>query len=524
MSPHASALLKLIVFHYHFRSGGVRRVIETAAPFLLRALPSIGRVIAAGGEAREVGWNATFRRSLAPVPVDFFIEPAFGYASEQPAPDGLGQRIRAALGRLFEDGEPAIVWAHNLGIARNLHLARELARACDARGIAMIAHHHDWWFDNRWLRWPEMKRAGFRTLNEVARTLFPATENARFAAINRADANLLRRHFGTCVHWLPNPVARPALPSARRVRSAQSWLRAKLGEDAPVWLMPCRILRRKNVAEALLLTRWLRPEAMLVTTGGASSPDEEPYARRLADAAREHGWRLRFGVLADNETAQPSLPEMLGASECLLLTSIQEGFGLAPLEAAAAGRPLIARRLPNIAPDFRRFGFRFPQCYREILIAPGVFDWEAEQRRQRSMYREWKNALPRNCRAWAEPPMLLQCAIPAPVPFSRLTLSAQIEVLALPAAHSWKLCANWNPLLRVWKARAGDGCLETTQWPESADDWLGGESYARRFAEIVRCHPRKAAKPNDACAAQEEFIRLKLRTAQLFPLLFSKKS
>ena len=514
--------MKLIVFHYHFRPGGVRRVIETAAPFLPRALPSVGSVIAAGGEARDAEWNAAFQRSLAPVPCGFFIEPAFGYASEQTGPDGLGQRIRAALGRLFADREPAIVWAHNLAIARNLSLARELSRACAARGFPMIAHHHDWWFDNRWLRWPEMQRAGFRTLNEVARTLFPITGNVRFAAINRADANLLRRHFGARAGWLPNPVARPALPSASRVRSARSWLRAKLGEDAPVWLMPCRILRRKNVAEALLLARWLRPEAMLVTTGGASSPDEEPYARRLAEAAREHGWRLRGGVLAENETAQPSLPELLAASECVLLTSIQEGFGLASLEAAAAGRPLIARRLPNIAPDFQRFGFRFPQCYREILIAPGVFDWEAERQRQRAMFREWRNALPRTCRAWAEPPMLLQCAAPAPVPFSRLTLSAQIEVLARSAADSWKRCAKWNPLLRAWKSRAAGGCLETTHWPASADDWLGAASCARRFAEIVRLKPRAPLSKNRGVAAQEEFIRLKLRAAQLFPLLFSK--
>ena len=513
--------MKLIVFHYHFRPGGVRRVIETSSPLLPREMPAIDRMIAAGGEARDVEWNAAFRRSLAPVPCEFFIEPAFGYASEQTAPDGLGQRIRAGLDRLFEDGEPAIVWAHNLGIARNLLLARDLSRVCAERDIPLIAHHHDWWFDNRWLRWPEMRRAGFRTLNEVARTLFPTTNNVRFAAINRADAHMLRRHFGTRVQWLPNPVARPVLPSAQRVRAARSWLRAKLGEEAPVWLMPCRILRRKNVAEALLLARWLRPEAMLVTTGGASSPDEEPYARRLAAAAREHGWRLRCGVLAENETAQPSLPELLAASECVLLTSIQEGFGLASLEAAAAGRPLIARRLPNIAPDFQRFGFRFPQSYREILIAPGVFDWEVDRHRQRALFREWRNTLPRTCRAWAEPPTLRPNA---PAAFSRLTLTAQIEVLALPAEDSWKRCAQWNPLLRAWKPRAADGLLDPTPWPVSADDWLGGESYARRFAEIARRKPRAPLSKNRGVTAQEEFIRLKLRAAQLFPLLFSKTS
>ena len=216
--------MKLIVFHYHFRPGGVRRVIESAAPFLPRAMPAIERVVLAGGEARDGEWNAIFERNLAPVPVEFFIEPAFGYVSEQTRLATLASRIRTALARLLDGGD-ALVWAHNLAIARNLPLARELARACAARNITMLAHHHDWWFDNRWLRWPEMKCTGFRTLKEIARTLFPSTPHARFAAINRADAGLLKNHLGPRAAWLPNPAAPAALPSPARVRSARAWTR-----------------------------------------------------------------------------------------------------------------------------------------------------------------------------------------------------------------------------------------------------------------------------------------------------------
>ena len=515
--------MKLIVLHFHFRPGGVRRVIETAVPFLPRALPAIDRIVLAGGEAGDGEWNAIFAKKLAPVPVGFFVEPAFGYVSEQTRLATISSRIQAALARLLDGGD-ALVWAHNLSIARNLPLARELARACSVRGIPLVAHHHDWWFDNRWLRWPEMRRTGFRTIAEVARVIFPANVKVRFAAINRADVRTLREHLGVRMHWLPNPAQRSAPPNLRRVRIAKEWLREKLGDEAPVWLMPCRVLRRKNIAEALLLTRWLRPEATLVTTGGASSANEQPYTQALAAAARKHGWRLQIGVLGENEAARPSLPELLAASECLLLTSIQEGFGLASLEAAAAGRPLITRFIPNIAPDLARFGFRFPQAYREIFIAPDAFDWAGEMQRQRALFREWKQRLPRTWRALAEPPPLLQCAVVEPVPFSRLTLTAQIEVLARPAAESWTLCAKWNPQLRGWKMRSAEGRLEPTQWPAVADEWLDGNAYARRFAEIVRCNSREPARRNLAVCAQSEFIRLKLRSSQLFPLLFARKS
>src|SRR5213075_2873742 len=188
----------------------------------------------------------------------------------------------------------------------------------------------------------------------------------RHVAINQADAAILSRHFAKRAGWLPNLTEPAPAPPPARVRAARNWLGQELADDAPVWLLPCRLLRRKNIAEALMLTRWLRPEAWLVTTGGVSSANEQAYANRLEAAVEQQGWRLRLGLLRGNDSGQPEVDDLLTACEVVLLTSIQEGFGLATLEAAAARRPLIARALPNVAPDLRRFGFRFPQCYPEL--------------------------------------------------------------------------------------------------------------------------------------------------------------
>ena len=499
-------------------------MIETATPFLLREMPAVKRVVFASGEARDLDWNRSVTRALAPAHVEFFQDPAFGYASEQRDSDTLQTRIRAGLARLLAGEDETLIWAHNLSIARNLPIARELNRACAGREITLLAHCHDWWFDNRWQRWPEMKRTGFRTLKQVARTLFPPMPNVRFAAINRTDATLLEKHFGTRAGWLPNPSRRPLVPSAARMRDTRKWLRESLGEEAPLWLVPCRILRRKNVAEALMLARWLRPDAVLATTGGASSMDEKPYATQLLAAARKHGWRLRLGILERANSAAPSVNELIAASECVLITSIQEGFGLASLEAAAAGRPLIARRLQNIAPDLRKFGFRFPHTYREILIAPDLFDWKAERARQSALFSEWKSALPKSCGALAAAPEILENATTTPIPFSRLTLTAQIEVLSRSPTESWKQCAQWNPLLRKWKSHAANGTLAPTQWPEKADEWLDGSAYARRFAKIAKARLRTPFSQDTADEAHAEFVRLKLSSARIYPLLFAKIS
>ena len=106
----------------------------------------------------------------------------------------------------------------------------------------------------------------------------------------------------------------------------------------------------------------------------------------------------------------------MAASETVLLTSIQGGFGLPVLEAAAAGRPLIARRLPNVEPDLGKFGFRFPQSYDEIHIASGLFDWIAEVHRQTDLFRQWLRQMPRASRSMAgQPLMLTSRASPQPI-------------------------------------------------------------------------------------------------------------
>lgn len=516
----------LVVFHYHLRPGGIRRVVELAVPHLLRESPrAITRVVLACGQRTDGSWHDHFARRLARESVEVFADSSFNYLSEQrDAPARIAVRIRRALGRLFDTtGDDCLVWAHNLGVGRNFLLTRELFAACAGRGIPLVAHHHDWWFDNRWVRWPEMRRFGFRTLASPAQTVFPNHRNLLHVAINHADAAILARHFGSSSLWLPNLTEPASQPPPARVRTARHWLKNQLSHDgAPVWLLPCRTLRRKNIAEALLLTRWLRPEAWLVVTGAASSADEQPYCRALEQAAHQHHWRLRLGVLAGDESRKPSVPELLAASEAVLLTSIQEGFGLPYLEAAAAQRPLIARRLPNIAPDLDQFGFRFPQAYDEILVAPGLFNWRAERVRQQKRFNAWRATMPASVRAKVSTPPLLAARRPGPVAFSRLTLAAQLEILARPARESWSLCAPLNPFLETWQQRAERERLEVTPWPRTAERWLGGAAYAQRLYGALEATVRSTRRAYSPVRVQSDFIAAKLDARNLYPLLWSK--
>ena len=176
-----------------------------------------------------------------------------------------------------------------------------------------------------------MRTRGFRTLARAASAAFAAEAHVLHAGINSADVRLLSRHMN-CTAWLPNPAGGVARPGKSAVARARRWLREELGDGAPAWIYPARFLRRKNFAEAVLLARWLAPEAWLVTTGGISSPGEAAYAGQLQSAAKNGRWRVRFGILAGREARSPAVPELLWAQD-----SVTEASSMA----AAERRPTV---------------------------------------------------------------------------------------------------------------------------------------------------------------------------------------
>ncbi len=520
----ASLIVHLIVVHHHLRPGGVRRVIELALPHILRAAgPGHHRVTLASGEAAEAGWREALRRSLDPAALEVCVVPAFGYLEEQRrAPDRTRRLLVTAIaGLLAAASADTVVWTHNPGLGRNPLLNTGLVEACTGKGITLVEHHHDWWFDHRWQRWSDFRRAGLGTLARAARAVLPSVANVRHAAINRADAAILARHLPGVSAWVPNLMERPARPGGEPVRRARRWLKAQLGDGAPVWLLPCRLLRRKNVAEAFLLTRWLRPDAWLVTTGGPSSPAEQSYHDRLATTARKEGWRLHLGILSTAPSPGPPVMDLLAASEVTILTSVQEGFGLPFLEAAAAGRPLVARSLPNVVPDLKKLGLQLPQAYQDIRVPLALFDERAERDRQKRLFREWKRALPAACRRWVEAPLFLEDGGRGEtVPFSRLTLAAQLEVLALPADDSWEACAPPNPFLEPWRRQASQRRLRASSWNGRVAQRLSGRSYAARFLLLARRRPT-VPDPRAGMDAQTAFMRERLSREGQYPLLWS---
>ena len=498
----------LVVIHYHWRPGGVRRVVELTLPAIAEAAGSSLKKVTmlSGGTESERPEIGTLG-----IPIDFIHEPACDYFSNQEAtPQTISEKIREALRRAMGEtvSSRTLIWFQNPALARNAMLCKEVAKLCRETGAALILHHHDFWCAGRWARWNELERCGCPDLSSAAEAIFASGTRSVHAGINLQDFQTLKRFFPESAFHLPNPVVLPPQPSQAQIDAAKAWVAQELKTEGPLWICPTRFLRRKNLLEAILLTRWLRPEAILATTSGHFSQDEANYAHDLKQAVTQRDWKVHFGLL--DKPGAPQVADILRIAEAVVHTSVQEGFGMSFVETAASGTPLIARAIQAVMPDLSAKGFEFPQLYNDIQIAPGLFDVAAEIQRQAILADSTRNRLPidlQNIFPYLAPDAR------GPFFFSRLTRIAQLEILSHSATESWKICKPLNPCLENFRHSR----LTPTPWPNQAPHTP--LRYAEEFLKIASSIPDNPLHlPLAAGNAQMELTARALAADSIHPI------
>ncbi|MCT9078684.1 MSMEG_0565 family glycosyltransferase [Streptomyces fulvoviolaceus] len=110
-----------------------------------------------------------------------------------------------------------------------------------------------------------------------------------------------------------------------------------------------------DLLEAYALLRTEHPGVRLVVAGGETLFDYRDYRARWESRASELGVEpVVLGPVPDEE-----LPPLVAAADTFAFPSLKEGFGLAAMEALAAGVPLVVRDLPVLREVFgatARFG------------------------------------------------------------------------------------------------------------------------------------------------------------------------
>jgi len=403
----------LFILHYHYRPGGVRSVVEQ----FLQAWERVGRwkrVILAGGEAPDSSWLEHLRKTCGRVEVR--VDAALGYTAE--FPKGNVSEMRKTLQGWISETRPDLLWVHNLSVGRNIRLGEAVGQL----DVPLLCHHHDWWVQNRWERWQEFSTASWQ---RAASAILPDGPQVRHACAHPADAALLGRHFPDRVAWIV-----PPMPKAQVEISP-------IPQRDPYWVAPCRILRRKNLLETLLLTKWHRPQGRLLIAGSVSSAAEAANGLAVQQAADVLGLSLEIGA-----ATRSSMEHLYRHAEMVLQSSVQEGFGLTSWEAGVHHRPLLLRRLPGLTEAFEHSGASFPGGYHEVLLPVEFLTPHERQLQARGWIRQC-SLLPEPWRSQAA-----ELATPTrgrEVAFSSLTVAGQLELL-----RNW---ARLEPALRQHNPR-----------------------------------------------------------------------
>lgn len=262
----------------------------------------------------------------------------------QPVSGALEEQVAQRIGGLVQ-GLPAVLQAGRFDL---LHahdsltghaLATLQEQGCSLPPWLRTVHHLDDFASPTLSAWQER---AWRAAGDVA-------------CISDTWAAHFRQALGVPVQRMFNGVdlvrhhPRPARGDDARV--AALGLPAHTG---PVCLLVGGVEQRKNTVRLLHAFARLRQadpaweDARLVVAGGASLLQHHGAQREWQQALQHHGLAEGAGqpVLRTGPVADADLPALMRRARVLAMPSLQEGFGLAALEALACGTPVLVSFRP----------------------------------------------------------------------------------------------------------------------------------------------------------------------------------
>ena len=382
--------------------------------------------------------------TLRPVQIEavgYNDEPAPNRATFLRESEELAGHVLAALTLPESDGqEPYMLIAHNGNLGKNPRLTcalKLLAERFEQQQLpAWLLHQvHDFAEDNRPACWRALRDCcGSSDSDFAVGIMYPTGSRVRWACINTADQQRLHsvgipadrvsvlNNAVDVEEFSAKPLARMSSeelgmlglqPVSQPVESDtaglgpvetngsgldvpdyRGQLKQRLADyarqngyvfeaDRKILCSPIKVIRRKNVAESVLLLLLLNrhcDEYQLLVTLRANSPADMAYCLALEDFVKAAGLAVVIGF--GHELLRPgsqrhivsgrveafSLVDLLDISTAAITTSVQEGFGYVFHEPWLAGRPVIGRNIPRVTRDFTANQMNLEHLYDHLLI------------------------------------------------------------------------------------------------------------------------------------------------------------
>jgi glycosyltransferase-like protein len=284
-----------------------------------------------------LGWDATLyaldkdgRGFFRTVKAPLVLVPA------SPAPASLAELVRLRAVELSEFVASRSI-QHDIYHAEDCLSANALLRL-GAVGrpvpLARTVHHVESFAD------PALARCQERSIRDAALCLAVSAETQREVL----------RAFGVHARRITNGVYAERFSCVDESRLDS--VRRRLGFDGgPVLLSLGGVEERKNTVRALRAfarVRQTHPRAVFWIVGGATVLDHGAYRAAFEREMQGLPLETRAAVSELGTMADEDLPAIFRIASALVFPSLHEGFGLAALEALAAGLPLVASRRPPL--------------------------------------------------------------------------------------------------------------------------------------------------------------------------------
>jgi hypothetical protein len=336
---------ELIIFHYHLRKGGVTDVVILSIQAIAKFLPLIKKVKVLIGNSTNLEIVKDKLKSIdnKDLEIKFIIIPELDYLENISMPLNamdLYSQLQKDYG-----GKSKLWWIHNYHLGKNPIFTKSLLIAAQ-KNQPLLLQIHDF---------PECARyENLEILKKyIVSDLYPQGKNVRYALINQRDVNLLSEGGipSEELFLLDNPV--PLQPITQvNSQSVKDELFRLWGKDFPAYdpqgaliLYPVRSIRRKNVLEAGLLVKLLPQKANLIITLPGVSKSETDYSE-MVDQAFMQGLipgMSSIGIREENDLV--NYQNLWAASDMIISSSIQEGFGYLYVNSLHWRKPLLARYL-----------------------------------------------------------------------------------------------------------------------------------------------------------------------------------
>jgi hypothetical protein len=290
-----------------------------------------------------------------------------------------------------------VLHAHNANLFFNPALARGIKILAERfpKNLLVLMQVHDFAEDNRPDRLEFLKSfTGKRDLKLSRSVGFPTLRNIVYLTINSRDEYILKKAGMSAekVFYFPNSIhikqfEQKPIKNNYLLERIENYAKDEgytFDKTRKILLYPVRVIKRKNIAEAILLLNimnYIKDEYQLLITLDSDIAVEDDYATLIKKYVKENKLPVTIGLglklISSNgkrkkdttgKINQHTLADLLYHTHCIISTSVIEGFGFVFLEGWLSGKQIVGRKLDFVMRDFEKEGMNFPGFYKRLMV------------------------------------------------------------------------------------------------------------------------------------------------------------